>query len=271
VQQVGDQPPAGTQEQAIDGSQAPPLTPAQPPQAQPEQPAASPNAERRIAGLVEDLRRKDQELQQALATSQQQGETLQQMQARLESLTQQHEQLIQSNLDHLDPETRLQVMQDARIQEIAANIENRIVSRLEPQIQNLDQKANHAEMLELSKTYPAFDLQIHGPLIEMFRGKNPACSIEQAYRAIAEDGELVTRAQASAAAVPPVVPPGNGAQAQPRYAPEPEPSNPEQELVEEAQRFKTLMASQDPNDQRAGMRLADQHLANRLGHRLPGT
>lgn len=266
AQVLGDQPVAGTTEQMVDGSQAPPLASGVEPAPEPAQEQLSDNANRRIRELIAELKSKEAENDKLLDLGRKQGETLAQMQLRMESLQGQHEQLVQANLEHLDPETRMQVMQDARLKEALAGMEHRIMGQLMPKLQKVEDTNVHSEMMNLSEDYPAFDIQIHGPLIDMFRGKNPACSIEQAFRAIAEPNELISRAAASAAAVPPVVPPGNMG-ARPRYQPEPQAqqSNPEAELVDEAQRLKALRASSDPADQKAGMNLVHEHLKRRLG------
>ena len=265
AQQLGDQPVAGTTEQMIDGSQAPHLTDGEEPTPEPAQEQLSDNANRRIRELIAELKAKEAENAQLLDLGRKQGETLAQMQRRMESLQAQHEQLVQSNLDHLDPETRMEVMQDARLKEALAGMEQRIMGQLMPKLQKVEQNNVQAEMMRLGEDYPAFDIQIHGPLIDMFRGKNPHCSIEQAFRAIAEPNELISRAAASAAAVPPVVPPGNMG-ARPRYQPEPtSQSNPEEELVEEARRIRKLRESTDPGEQKQGMNLVHEHLKRRLG------
>lgn len=195
-------------------------------------------------------------------------ETASQFQQRLTQLEQQHQQMLQANLDNLDPETRMQVMQDARMAQRLDEFERRIINKIQPQLQNLETQASRNEMRDLSDKYPAFDFQIHGPLIDMFRGKNPHCSIEQAFRAIADPDELVTRKTARGQAVPPIVPPGNGDLSSVRYSPRPEPQNqPEDELVEESRRIKELRASTDPAKQKEGMMLLDQHLKRRLGGR----
>lgn len=261
-QQLGDQPPAGTSEQAIDGSQAPPLPDGQPPQESPAEP--SPNAQRRIAELVAELRQKDQDLQQALVTSKEKEQSFAELEAKLISLQQQHEQMLQANLENLDPETRMAVMQDARIKEYIAMSERRIMDQIMPHLQGLQQQSVHQEMMQLSKKYPRFDIQIHGPLIDMFRGKNPHCTVEMAYRAVAADDELMIRDSAGATAVPPIVPPGSGPPT-PRYMPEPtSQSDPEKELVEEAQMFKKLMASDNPEDHKRGQAGVLEHLKRRL-------
>lgn len=268
-QPIGDQPPAGTAEQAIDGSMAPRLDPqGSPPQRQTPE-TLSPRAEQRIQELVGQLRQKDQELQTAIEMGKKATETASQFQVRLATLEQQHQQMLQQNLDNLDPETRMQVMQDARMSQMFAEFETRLMGKLSPQLQDLNAQSSRALMKELGEKYPAFDYQIHGPLIDMFRGKNPHCSVEQAFRAVAEPEELVTRTAARARAVPPIVPPGNGDLGAVRYAPRPEsqPRHQEDELVEEARRVKELRASTDPAKQKEGMKLVDEHLKRRLGGR----
>ena len=123
--------------------------------------------------------------------------------------------------------------------------------------------------MQLSGKYPAFDVQIHGPLIEMFRGKNQHASVEQAFKAIAEPEELVVRSAVPASAVPPIVAPGVGTPATSRYVTEPQ-SDPEQEMREEAAQIRKLMESADPADHRTGQRLVEKNLADRLGSKLPG-
>jgi predicted metal-dependent enzyme (double-stranded beta helix superfamily) len=265
-QVLGDQPQAGTPDQMLDGSVAPPLTSAQP-QAQPEQ-QLSPNAQRRIQELTAQLRDLDRERQAALAEAKNKDETVAQMRQRMEALEAQYNGMLQANLDHLDPEIRLQVMQDTRLNEAMDKFEKRMMGQLMPHLQSLQQKSIYQEMLALGETYPAFDVQIHGPLVDMFRGKNPNCTVDQAWRAIAEPEELVTRQQARVSAVPPITPPSNGS-SQPRYMPEPT-SDPEAELVDEARRARDLMRSANPADHKAGLRAFDENIAKRLGGNLPG-
>lgn len=266
-QSIGDQPPIGTPEQVLDGSQAPPLAqPGQPPQQPPAEPT-SPKAEQRIQELIAKLRAREAEVETLRTASQQAGESLQQTQERLQALEQQHQQMLQANLDHLDPETRMQVMQEATMNRMFDQFEQRMMGRIQPQLKQIEHRDQRREMTELSDSYPAFDLQIHGPLVDMFRGKNPHCTIEQAFRAIAEPTELVTREAARAAAIPPVVSPGTSSLANARFAPAPESqqSNPEAELVEESRRIRELRESSDPAKQKEGMDLVHAHLKRRLG------
>lgn len=270
-QQLGNQPLAGTQEQALDGSQAPPLQQqVQQPQA-PEAQPLSPSAQDRFQKLTQDLRDKDRELQMVLERSKTNETSLAETKAAMEALQRQHQQMLQANLENLDPETRLQVMQDARMQEYLAAFEQKLLSKIQPQIQGLQENRAHDELMKLSDKYPAFDALVHGPLIEMFRGKNQHASVEQAYKAIAEPGELVTRGSVPANAVPPVVTPRASMQSpQSRYVPEPE-SDPVQEMQEEAAQIRQLMRSTDPSDHKTGSRLIHKNLMARLANQLPGS
>ena len=241
----------------------------QPPQA-PETLELSPNAQQRFAKLTQDLRDKDRDLQQVLEQAKKNETTLAETQGSLQALKQQHEQMLQANLENMDPETRMQVMQDARMHEHLANFEKRILSHLQPQISGLQENRAHDELMKLAQKYPAFDVVVHGPLIEMFRGKNQHASVEQAFKACAEPEELVTRDAVPATAVPPVVTPrASMTSPQSRYIPEPQ-TSPEQEMQEEAAQIGKLMRSMDPADHKSGARLVEKNLADRLGDKLPG-
>lgn len=195
------------------------------------------------------------------------GSALEEERQRAQELQAQYEQMVQANLDHLDPEQRMAVMQEARIKQALDGLEQRILSQVGPQLRELKEESKHKEMMRLGDTYVNFDLQTHAPLIEMFRGKNPNCTIDQAYRAIATGDELVTRASAVAHAVPPVVPPSYG-QATPRYMPEPSgQTNMAEEVEQELQEIRRLRSSMDPADQRAGIRLVEKNLARRFDAR----
>lgn len=194
-------------------------------------------------------------------------ETATQFQQRLQTLEQQHQQMLQQNLDQLDPETRSAVMADARLAQRLDEFEQRILGRIQPKLQHLETTAAQQEMAALSRKYPGFDYQTHARLIDQFRARNPHCSIEQAFRAVAEPEELALPPGPRAPAVPPIVPPGNGHSGAARYAPQavkPQ-SDPKDELVDESRRIAELRRSTDPAQQKEGMRLLDAHLKKRIG------
>lgn len=235
----------------------------------PPQPAAEPHssrAEARIQELVGQLRTKDAELQTALEMGKKATETASQFQTRLTSLEQQHQQMLQANLDSLDPETRASVMADARLTQRLDDFKGQILGMISPTLNNLTQQAAQNELHAIAQKYPGYNHTVHAPLIAQFRASNPRCSVEQAFRAIAEPEELGARSAARHQAVPPIVPPGSGELGVARFRPmTPITPKPEDELVEEARRIKELRASTDPAKQKEGLDLVTSHLRRRLG------
>ena len=214
------------------------------------------------------LRAKDQELQAAQAQARDASKSQEELTLRLTAMETQHQQMLQANLENLDPETRAVVMQDARMHEYFDKFRAQLLSEIQPQLSGLQENRIHNDLMTLADKYPSFDVQVHGPSIDKFRGKNPHTSIEQAFKAIAEPEELVTRNVAAAVAVPPVVPPGSGG-VQPRYMPEPQ-SNPEAEMIQDAAAARELMLSNDPRDHKKGLAAFDANIAARLANHLPG-
>lgn len=227
----------------------------------------SAHAQRRISQLSEDLRKKDQEYQQMIEDSKKNKESMGQLQAQLEALQQQHRQLLDQSLANMDPDTRAQVLLDGRLMEALAASEQRIMNQIMPHLAKFDRQGVDAEMRRLSAIYPGFNMDLHGPLIEAFRKGNPRCTVEQAFRAVAEPEELQLSPQVRASAVPPAVKPGNGRNS--RWQPETR-SDPEEELREEAASLKKLMSSTDPDDKSRRNAFLHDHLSKRLAHRLPG-
>lgn len=262
---LGDQPVSGTLDNMMDGSVAPPTPPAD--QQTPSPQSESPNVQRRFQELTQRLRVAEQEKQAAEQQAKNLSSTNTELSSRLQSIETQHQTLIQENLESLDPETRMAVMQDARMSELMAGVEKRLFDSIMPHVQGLEQANSQRAMMELASRYPSFDIQIHGPLIDMFRGKNPHCSIDQAFRAIAEEDELATRSQSSSAPIPPTVAPGGVGNGMPRYVPQPE-SSPEDEMIEDARRIAKLRGSDNPEEQKQGLRLADKNIRQRLSRQF---
>lgn len=231
----------------------------------------SPNAQRRISELSQLLRQKDQELQQAIARSQRSEETQAQTQARLQAIEARFNSVVNQNLDSLDPETRQQVLNDAAIAESAARIEQRVMQSVAPLVERVTTQAIEAELGAVAGKYPAFSAEIHGPLIETFRSRNQNCTIEQAFRAVAEPDELVMGRQGRAPAVPPIAIP-QSVNTAPRYVAPPAAPQVTPEQVLEADRLRAfqLARSTDPLDRRQAGRAMDQYLASKLKGALPG-
>lgn len=242
------------------------------PSAEPEpqaDPQLTPNAQRRFGELAQTLRQKDQELQALAARQRQMEEEAAKAQARADAAEARFNAMVQQNLDQLDPETRMQVMQDARLQEAIATVENRLLGKIAPVLDTMRTRAAQSDLERLAVKYHAFDPQTHGPLIEMFREKNPNCSVEQAFRAIAEPEELGVGNGRAATAPPPIAnpSPGNGA---PRYVPQQmQQTSPEQEIEEDRQRAFQLARSTKPLDRRYTGPAFDKLIRSKLGGGLP--
>ena len=267
-QVLGDQPLVGPT-QVTDGSVAPPLDLTAPPHPG-SQGELSPNAQQRFSDMSARLRLMEQQVQQGNQEVQLRDDSIAELQKNLEVSQQQQAEIMQANLDELDPDTRARVLADSRMQELFGQMEQRLTQRFAPHIETLEIEASRNRMMDLAKKFPAFDIQIHGPLIEMYRGKNPHSSVEQAFKAIAQDSELVTRDSAPLTVAPPIVPPnGMGAgQTQPRYMPEPQ-ADPETGMRDDARRASELMRSNNHADRQQAMRIFDKNIADRLSHVLP--
>ena len=224
------------------------------------------NAQKRIRELSQTLRQKDQELQQAMTQLRAGQETQSQTKARLEALEAQYQHIIQQNLDSLDPETRAAVMTDAKIREGMAGIEQRLRSEIQSSLKPVREQSAQRDLHDVAIKYPGFDYEIHIPLIEAFRERNPHCSVEQAFRAVAEPEELLGRRQVRAAEIPPTVAPGTAQSL--RYAPQAPKTTPEEELQADRDRAFQLARSGKPEDRRAVGKAFDKLIASRIN--VPG-
>lgn len=229
----------------------------------------SPNVQRRFSELSNLLRAKDQELQQIKAQANNLQETHKQTQAKLTEAEQRYNQLVQQNLESLDPETRHQVLSDVRMQEAMQRLETNFMAKVAPILNGMQARSAQEDLAKLAEKYPGFNMDIHVPLIEIFRERNPHCSVEQAFRAVAQDEELNDGRSNRAAAIPPIAMPSNG-NAAPRYVPVEPKTTPEQEIEELRQRAFALQRSDKPEDKRIAGRVMDEYLRKKVGHRLPG-
>jgi hypothetical protein len=242
---------------------APTPAPTQEPPQPPEQ--TSQRAQERITSLVSQLRTKDQEFQQLQQSQSQNATTVEELRAKLTAQEQMMNQVMQQNLENLDPETRAQVMADARIGQAVAASEQRILAAVQPQLQTLQDRNHQLEKSRLSGRYQGYDPGVHDVLIDEFRRANPNCSVEQAFRASATPEELSVGGLRPANAPPPALPPGSGSTA-PRYIPTPnQQEDPVQQIRDDAARAAELARSTDPQDQKAATQLWHKNLADRLG------
>lgn len=237
------------------------------PQPEPQQPRqqedTTSNAQARIRELVAALRDKDLQLDALRQNHEQSQQTLAELQAAQQAMEKQYRQVVDQSLESLDPETRAMVMADARIQEAVQRSQQQILNTLAPQLQEFRSFARSQEMQRLQGTYPGFDPEVHPPLIEAFQERNPHCSVEQAFRAVARPEEL-TAGATPASPVPPTIKPGAGP-ATPRYVPQEEQqADPETEIREELAQAAQLRASSDPAQRKLGLQAIEHNLRKRL-------
>lgn len=256
-------------QKAYDPSVQPPQDPSQNPPQPPEQP--SQRAQERITSLVSQLRTKDQEFQQLQESQGQQSTTVAELQSKLKAQDDMMNQMLQQNMESLDPETRQQVMSDARIGQAVAASEQRILQSVGPQLQALQERNHQLEKGRLSGRYSGYDPGVHDVLIDEFRRANPNCSVEQAFRACATAEELAVGGHRPANPPPPALAPGNGSTA-PRYIPTPtEQVDPVQQIRADAAKAAELARSSDPEDQKRATAMWNKNLSDRLGMSSPGS
>ena len=227
------------------------------------------NATRRFAELTGQLRERERALGGLSNRSRSQDDELAKMRAELEQMRQvndklltDHRKLLDQSLDGLDPETRATVLMESKIHDLLQEQERRLLTQFDTQLQRLRVRTEEDDYQKLGGKYRNFDVQVHKPLIEMFRAQNPASSIEQAYKAVAEPHELVINGSSLAPNVPPVLAPGPGPTAE-ALVPRPRQA-PEDKMREDAKKAYELRRSNNPTDHRDGLRAIDQNLKDRL-------
>jgi len=228
----------------------------------------SPRANERIAELANarrDAERKAQEAEARVAANERELEQLRTERSRLEA---ERNRILQDQLETMDPETRTRVLAEGKTRELLAETEQRIMSRIEKPVQELRASAREAELSKVAQKYPGFDYDVHKPLIDAFQQRNPACTVDQAFRAVAEEHELGTRPVQQGRQVPPVPAPRTTRGSQ-DYVPNQQPQKSEQEvLAEEVEEIRKLGTSSDPADKRRHRDLLDQHLNKRFAQRF---
>jgi len=256
------QAPAPSQELQ---QEAPPVQEAATETLQPQEldPQVSDNAQNRIRGLVTDLRDKDQALQTLQAEHSTSASTIEEMRAKFEALEGSYRTMIEQNLESMEPEVRESVIRDARMQEAIAASESRMMSFFKPQFERIVEKEAQSELTTVASKYAGFDYEIHPVLIDEFRKRNPACSVEMAFKAVA-DPEALGRSALPAHPVPPVIQPGSGGTVPKGIPSHTAKSDPEAELVDESRRAAKLARSNNPDDYKKAIRLYEQNIAGRL-------
>lgn len=224
-----------------------------------EEPELSPRASERIAELARQ--RRDFEQRASIAESERQrlAQENEAMLSQLKRLQEEYHNVLQANLDHLDPEDRARVMAEANARQVADSVEKRILDKMQPIMDAIEQNNLQMELQRLAAKYPGFDLHAHATEIVAFKKANPSLSIEQAFRALASDEEIRTNASPQ---VPPVVAP-RGTRGTSHIV-EPPPKDPNLDLIEERNRWRELARSASPEDRKQADKMLQDHLKKRL-------
>jgi hypothetical protein len=158
--------------QQVQGDQAQEAVQHAPPQQQ--TPDTTPRTQERIETLISKLNDKDRELGELRQQQATHATTHQQLQAQLQERDAQMQNMLKEHMENLDPETRAQIMTDARIKQAMDVSEQRILSILGPQLRTLQGNAAQAEKAKLSDMFPGvYNPQRHDELIDAFRRENP--------------------------------------------------------------------------------------------------
>ena len=227
------------------------------------------NATRRFAELTGQLREREQHLRDAAQRTASQEVEIARIRSEMEAMRRdleeayaERQRVLDQSLEGLDPETRATVLMESKLKRLLEEHERKVSARFEAQLESLRERSVLDDYERLSQKYLRYDSTLHRPIIEMYRGKNPNSSIEQAFKAVAEPSELVLREEAIASSIPPVLGPGPGPTAE-HMVPKPRP-DPVQSMVADAQKAKAMLRSADPDERKDGMRLLEKNLKDRL-------
>jgi hypothetical protein len=255
--------------QQVQGDQAQEAVQHAPPQQQ--TPDTTPRTQERIETLISKLNDKDRELGELRQQQATHATTHQQLQAQLQERDAQMQNMLKEHMENLDPETRAQIMTDARIKQAMDVSEQRILSILGPQLRTLQGNAAQAEKAKLSDMFPGvYNPQRHDELIDAFRRENPKSSMRMAFQAILTPEEMRSGGGPPRTAAPPAVPPGSGPST-PRYMPNPagQSGDPVKQMVEDANKAAELARSTNPQDRKMADALFHKNLSDRLGLTAP--
>lgn len=252
-------PPPGSYAEQIRNAQRPQETQEAVEVAQPQvtadaEPVAQTPAQEPRTDTSENAQRRIQELVAQVKEARREAELL-----RSRVSTSEREQADQRLQEEEPDEPSAPPMTD--LQEALRRQREEFESRLRP----LAEKAKLDDLERVARKYPGYDSTVHPELIDLYRQKNPASTIEQAFRAVATDEEL-TRGTVRPAAIPPTVAPSGSSQ--PRSIPEPEPDPADQEASEMQQlmeQARSLSNMRDPAAARQRDRIIRELLARKTG------
>lgn len=182
---------------------------------------------------------------------------------RFEALEREHNEFLQGNLDSLDPDKRAQVLMEARMRSELVRMEEKIQGTLQPHLQALWRESRFREVERLAARYPHYDAEKHQPLIDLFQERNPASTMEMAFKAIADPEELHLNGAPAQSPTPPSVVVPSSRNSQPRFLPDQSGSDELAELRRGAARVRELGLSEKPADRSASMTEAARSIRDR--------
>lgn len=264
-------PPTQESQQPVEPPQEPPAPEdSQRPEGQQQVQQNGPQrVEKRFAELAAARRDAERKAQDAEARLAARDAELEQVRSERQQLAAERQRLLESNLEQLDPEQRVTVLAEARTRELMAEQEKRITQRFEAPLQEMRDERRHRDLMKIADRYPAFDAEVHGPLIDAYQSRNHASTVEQAFRAIAEDHELTTSPVQPRKQVPPTVQP-RSTRGSSGYVPPPSKTeeDAQRQLSEEVREIGKLNSSHDPADRRKARDLMDANLKKRFEGRF---
>lgn len=223
----------------------------------------------RFAQVAREKTQYKRDLEMTKAERAKEAEQSAAMKRRLDELEAQNRQLMEQQFESMPPEERAAILARSEVNRGLQQIEERITQKFQPAFQRVDEERAYREIERVAHRYPAFDFEKHMPLIEVFREANPACSVEHAFKAIAEDHELQSaNGRPARRTPPPVVVPGRPTTSKMDVQPPAEKE--EQGLVEGARRVREAAESQDPMVRSDAMNVAARSIRDRHARRWGG-
>lgn len=234
----------------------------QPPQQNGEEAQLPQSVQARFSELTQKIHALEAEKNDVNSRVTQAEQLAQQREQELQALREQHEAYLAQHLDNLPEDERARVLARSQMLEVGQQIRQDLMSQIAPQLNALQEQEQLRQLHQVADKFPGFDYDTHAPLIRAFRDRNPASTVEMAFKAIAEPHELGIAPQRQPQAVPQVVQPRGSSPI--KQAPEPE-QDPNAQLQEEAAKLRELArTASTPEERRELERMQQEHIGRRL-------
>jgi hypothetical protein len=184
-------------------------------------------------------------------------------------MQQERDQFMEQNLESLAPEERHRFLVRQESQRLKSELREEIRREIVPHVQELAKERRQREIERVAARFPSYDAGRHQPLIDVFQNVNPGCTVEMAFKAIAEPWELQPNGSPVRGQTPPVVVPVPGGSL-PKFMPSPTSGDKEeQHLREQAALIRAQASSTNPEERAKAMATATRNVAERLKGRMP--